>query len=127
MIGINFISTNNFDLENFKDLENFTDAYPDFQHVVLKNEQELDLLLKLIGIEMPVASNMKNSDFEKYWNISEFKFQEFKEGDFEAFYKKWIEYSGRENNMDEFGSLLFLKIKSSIWNLKSYRIIIKEL
>ena len=46
----NFIASANFDLNNFKDVEKFVDTYPDFQTVILTDENELKLLLELIGI-----------------------------------------------------------------------------
>ena len=46
--------------------------------------------------------------------------------EFELFYKKWIEISGRENNMDEFGNLIFLQGMSPKWNKMTHRLIVKE-
>ena len=121
-----FIASDNFNLNDFKDAEKFADAFPDFQTVVLKNEQELYLLLKLIGIEKIDAHELKASEFTKFWNISEYYLPEFNEEEFDMFYKKWLAVSGRENNIDEFGNLIFLQGMSPKWNKKTYRLVVKE-
>ena len=126
MMNFNFIASDDFDLNNFKDVEKFVDAYPDFQTVVLNDEEELNLLLKHIGIERLDSCEIKSTEFTKYWNLSEFHLPEFKEEEFELFYKKWIEISGRENNMDEFGNLIFLQGMSPKWNKMTHRLIVKE-
>ena len=126
MMNFNFIASDDFDLNNFKYVEKFVDAYPDFQTVVLNDEEELNLLLKLIGIERLDSCEIKSTEFTKYWNLSEFHLPEFKEEEFELFYKKWIEISGRENNMDEFGNLIFLQGMSPKWNKMTHRLIVKE-
>lgn len=126
MMNFNFIASDDFDLNDFKDVEKFVDSYPDFQTVVLNDEEELNLLLKLIGIERYNSCEIKSTEFTKYWNLSEFYLPEFNEEEFELFYKKWIEISGRENNMDEFGNLIFLQGMSPKWNKMTHRLIVKE-
>ena len=121
-----FIASDNFNLNDFKDVEKFADAFPDFQTVVLKNEQELNLLLKLIGIKKTDAHELKASAFTKYWNISECYLPEFNDEEFELFYKKWLAVTGRDNNMDEFGNLIFLQGMSPKWNKMTYRLIVKN-
>ena len=125
-MNFNFIASDDFDLNDFKDVEKFVDSYPDFQTVVLNDEEELNLLLKHIGIERLDSCEIKNTEFTKYWNLSEFHLPEFNEEEFELFYKKWIEISGRENNMDEFGNLIFLQGMSPKWNKMAHRLIVKE-
>ena len=63
-MGINFIASDNFDT-NKLDLEKFLNEYPDFQSVELIDENQLELLLKLLGINEVVAHEMDNSDFSK--------------------------------------------------------------
>lgn len=125
-MNFNFIARNNFDLNDFKSVEKFVDSYPDFQTIVLNNEQELNLLLKLIGIEKINANKLKGTEFTKYWNLSEFQLPEFNQKEFDLFYEKWIEISGRDNNMDELGNLVFLQGMSPKWNKLSHRLIVKE-
>tara|TARA_R110002049_G_scaffold275995_1_gene454129 strand:+ start:64 stop:447 length:384 start_codon:yes stop_codon:yes gene_type:complete len=126
MMNFNFIASDDFDLNVFKDVEKFVDSYPDFQTVVLNDEEELKLLLKHIGIERLDSCEIKSTEFTKYWNLSEYHLPELNEEEFELFYKKWIEISGRENNMDEFGNLIFLQGMSPKWNKMTHRLIVKE-
>lgn len=48
------------------------------------------------------------------------------EEEYYSFYAKWLEMSKRENQMDEYGSLLFLQGLSSNWNKLKHRLIVKE-
>lgn len=121
-----FIGCDEFDLNSFKSVNKFLDSYPDFQTIVLNNDQELNLLLQHIGIEKVDTYDIKSAEFSKYWNLTEFQLPEFSEEAFELFYEKWIDISGRENNMDEFGSLIFLQGISPTWNKMNYRLIVKE-
>ena len=124
MMNFIFIAGEDFDLNDFKDIEIFFDSYPDFQSVVLNDEEELNLLLGHIGIEPRDSHEVKSKYFTKYWNLSEYHLPEFNE-EFDLFYKKWIAISGRTNNMDEFGSLIFLQGLSTRWNKMNHRIIVK--
>ena len=126
MTHFNFIASNNFDLNNFKDVEIFVDNYPDFQTVSLRDEDELKLLFELMGINEFIDHELNNSEFTKYWDLSNFKLPELDEEQFDDFYKNWVDSSQRDNNMDEFGSLIFLQGLSSKWNKLNHRIVVKE-
>lgn len=125
-MNFNFIASNKLDLNDFKNVEKFVDSYPDFQTVVLNNEYELNLLLDLVGIKNVKPLELEGPEFSKYWNLSDFRLPEFNKEQFELFYEKWIEISGRDNNMDEFGNLILLQGMSPKWNKLDYRLIVKE-
>ena len=126
MIHFNFIASNTFDLKNFNGLERFVNSYPDFQTIFLNDENELKLLLELIGIKNCNSKVINNSEFSKYWDLSSFKLPEYNEIEFDQFYEKWIKKSSRGNNMDEYGSLFFLQGLSKKWNKLSYRFVVRE-
>jgi hypothetical protein len=126
MMNFNFIASNRLELDDFKDIEKFVDSYPDFQTVFLKDEFELNMLLQLIGIEKIIPQELNGSEFSKYWDLSNFKLPEFNEEQFDQFHKKWLEESCRENNMDEYGNLIFLQGLSKQWNKMRHRLIVKE-
>jgi hypothetical protein len=126
MMNFNFIASNRLELDDFKDIEKFVDSYPDFQTVFLKDEIELNLLLQLIGIEKIIPQELNELEFSKYWDLSKFKFPEFNEEQFDQFYKKWLHKSCRDNNMDEYGNLIFLQGLSKQWNQMKHRSIVKE-
>jgi hypothetical protein len=125
-MNFNFIASNEFALKDFSHIEKFIKAYPDFQTVTLKDENELKLLLKLMEIEELKDHELVNSQFSKYWDLSHFKLPEFNKEQFDQFYKRWIERSQRDNNMDEYGNLIFLVGLSPKWNKLNYRLIIME-
>jgi len=122
----NFIAGNILDLGNFLDLGKFVETYPDFQTVTLNDENELKLLLELLGINEFYAHELMDSEFSKYWDLSTSKLPELSEDQFDQFHRNWISKSQRENNMDEYGSLFFLQGLSSNWNKLDYRLIVKE-
>ena len=126
MVHFNFIAGNKFELDDFKSIDKFVESYSVFQTVFLKNEEELTLLLKLLGIEEINSQKLSNSEFSKYWDLSNFKVPEFNEKQFDEFYENWIKDSNRENSMDEYGSLIFLQGLSQKWNNLAYRIIVQE-
>ena len=126
MIHLNFIAGNKFNLEDFKDPERFVNSFPDFQTVGLNDENELILLLELIGIENCMSKTINESEFSLYWDLSDFKLPEFNEKEFDQFYEDWIEKSCRDNNMTEYGSLIFLQGLSKKWNKFDYRLVVKE-
>jgi hypothetical protein len=126
MMHFNFIASDNFDLNSLNDVNTFVDNYPDFQTVVLLDEDQLKLLLELMGIREFSSFELSNGEFSKYWDLSHFKFPDLDDRQFEQFYKNWIQKSNRDNNMDEYGSLIFLQGLSSKWNRLNHRLIVKE-
>ena len=125
-MNFNFIASNRFELNDFKDIEKFVDTYPGFQTVTLDNELELELLLKLMGIDEFKHHELVDSEFSKYWNLSAFKLPELTKEQFDQFYEQWLDRSKRDNNMDEYGNLIFLYGLSTKWNKLKYRLIVKE-
>jgi hypothetical protein len=122
----NFVAGDKLDLGSFKDIGKFVDDYPDFQALELNDENELKLLLELMGINDTVCNELNNSEFSKYWDLSAFKLPELDDRQFDQFYKNWIQKSNRDNNMDEYGNLIFLQGLSSKWNKLNYRLIVGE-
>ncbi|MFA6246745.1 MAG: hypothetical protein WC615_07385 [Mucilaginibacter sp.] len=122
----NFIAGDQFSIGTLDDLEKFIAIYPDFQTVMLADENELTLLLKLMGMPEFVSQNLNNSDFSKFWDLSGFKLPELDNQQFDKFYENWIQKSHRENNMDEYGNLIFLQGLSTKWNKLKYRLIVKS-
>ena len=126
MMNFNFIASDNFELTDLNDIEKFVDRFPDFQTVTFKDENQLRLLLDLIGIKNPPVEILDKFEFEKIWNLSDFKLPEYNEEQFDNFYREWLRISGRNNNMDEYGNLIFLQGLSTQWNKMKSRLIVKE-
>lgn len=126
MMHFNFIASDKLDLLDFEDIEKFVDAFPDFQTVTLNDESELKLLLDLMGIKELNEHKLDVPEFSKYWDLSAYKLPEFTKEQFDQFYRDWINKSGRDNNMDEYGNLIFLHGLSLQWNKLNYRLVVKE-
>ncbi|WP_196893143.1 hypothetical protein [Aureivirga marina] len=121
----NFFAGNDFKERYLDDIECFVEHFVDFNFVFM-DEKELEILLSLIGIPKPKWIEIDSDDYSKYYDFSGFKLPEFTEDDFKNFYEKWINKSNRNNNMDEYGSLLFLQQFSKRWNQRKFRIIVVE-
>jgi hypothetical protein len=124
--NFNFIASDKLDLKSFENVGKFVDDFPDFQTVVINDENELKLLLELMGIHDIVPNELKTSEFSKLWDLSSYKLPELSNEQFDQFYSTWIQKSNRSNNMDEYGNLIFLQGLSSKWNKMNYRLVVKE-
>jgi len=120
-----FIACDQFTIGTLDDVEEFVANYPDFQTVVLADENELIMLLKLIKIPEIVTHDLNNSEFSKFWDLSRFMLPELDNQQFDKFYETWIQKSHRENNMDEYGNFIFLQGLSTKWNKLKYRLIVR--
>lgn len=120
-----FIACDQFTIGTLDNVEEFVATYPDFQTIVLIDENELLLLLKLIEIPEIVSHSLHNSEFSKFWDLSRFTLPELDDQQFEKFYEDWIQKSHRKNNMDEYGNLIFLQGLTTKWNKLKYRLIVK--
>jgi len=125
-VEFNFIACDQFDIHTLDDVEKFFVNYPDFQTVVLADENELKLLLKLMKISKFVSRNINNNDFSKFWDSSQFSLPELDNQQFDKFYENWIQESRRKNNMDEYGNLIFLQGLSTKWNKLKHRLVVKS-
>jgi len=122
----NFVATDDFEVSDFYDVGRFVDAYPDFQNVYLKDATEFNMLLELIGIPNPVSVELDAPNYPRYWDHSAFKLPEYDQEQFDLFYEEWLRKSGRDNNMDEYGNIIFLQGMSSKWNKLKYRLVVEE-
>jgi len=122
----NFVASDHFDTRVLDSVEDFVNHFPDFQTVWLTDENELRLLMELLGIDEFRVHEVKNSEFNKYWDLSNFKFPVMNEEQFDKFYENWIEKSNSENDMNNYGQLIFLQGLSEKWNSLKYRLVIKE-
>ncbi|MFM2307012.1 MAG: hypothetical protein RLZZ367_1681 [Bacteroidota bacterium] len=113
------------DITVFNSVETFIECYPDSQTVVLADENELDVLLNLIGVNRGLGCVLNNTDFTVYWDISGYKLPELSDNQFDAFYEPWIKATGRPNNMDEYGALIFLQGLTKKWNSLKYRFVVR--
>ncbi|MBU1391162.1 MAG: hypothetical protein KJ856_21385 [Gammaproteobacteria bacterium] len=111
----------------FDSIEALDDVCEDFYSVVLSGSQQLELLLKLWGIEGYQKVELPESeDFESVIDISANKFPELSKDGFDDFYERWILESGRDSNMDEYGQLTFILGQANIWNQRPYKVVLSE-
>lgn len=124
MHHFHFIAGDNLEKSDFQDMERFVESFPDFQTVALDNESQLELLLNLMGIDESKGINLESGEFSKYWDLSNWQFPSFDEVQFNVFYTDWLSKSNRENNMDEYGNLIFLRGLTLKWNLHKFRLVV---
>lgn len=121
-----FIASNNFELDYLNSVDKFVQHFPDFQSVLLKDENELILLLERMGMNDVKVIKLDVPVYHKYWDLSNFKFPVFSQNEYDQLYQTWIEKSKREDNMNEYGSLIFLNGLSKKWNQLNCRLVISE-
>lgn len=122
----NFIASDHFDTTILYTIDSFVDDFPDFQTVWLADENELLLLLQRLGFSDIPVYTPDNPIFSKYWDLSSFKFPVLTGESYNEFYDNWIRHTGRENTMNEYGSLLFLQGLTPEWNQRKYRLVMLE-
>lgn len=94
--------------------------------VFLATEEELTILLALVGIDLALATELPSSVFIRAFDISGQQFKTFSAKEFESLYQDWLQRTGRENNMDEYGQLVFIKGKLQQWNSLTHRLLVQE-
>ncbi len=122
----NFAASDHFNFDSLNSIEGFVNNYPDFQTVWLADENELLLLLDLMGIQEVIGFDLNNAAFTKYWDLSNFRLPELNTIQFDKFYDDWILRTSRDTSMNEYGCLIFLQELSTKWNSLKYRFIVKE-
>ena len=122
----NFIASDHFDTAVLHTIDSFVDHFPGLQTVWLADENELLLLLQQLGFSDIPVYTFDNLFFCKYWDLSAFQFPVFTGESYDHFYENWIQHTGRENTMNEYGSLLFLQGLAPEWNQRKYRLVILE-
>ncbi|MES0447628.1 MAG: hypothetical protein ABUJ92_13915 [Desulfobacterales bacterium] len=113
-----------FDVNLFENLETFTDAHPDFYEVCLDNENEFLSLIKIMGLNLPASVYLNNEDFVSVIDLSNQSLPEFTKDEFDSFYLQWLKETGRDNNMDEYGQLIFLQGVSVTMNKAKSRFVL---
>ncbi len=112
-----FASTKFVEEKDFESLLSFADKCPEFFEVVLSKESELEVLFRLLGLEHVVQTELARSDdFEVLYDYSSQKLPEWTIEQFDDFYGKWLEQTGRESDMDEYGQLIFIQGHAANWN-----------
>ena len=107
-------------------LDALTQSCEELFPVVLESQNELEILLKLLGLSDWEQVHLTGKDFSEAFDYSTLHLPRLGESDFELFYQKWLGLSGRESSMDEYGQLLFLRSCASAWNQKKHRFVLCE-
>lgn len=113
--------------ESFVGIIEFVESFPVFYDVVLDNEHELEILLNLIGLSLPIKETFEgNNDFEALYDISNQNMKDFSKDGFDSFYDEWIKETQRQNTMDEYGQLIFIYGQANSWNKMLHKFILQE-
>jgi hypothetical protein len=122
-----FASSNEPGLIAASSLESLEGVCDQFFAVALANDEELELLMRLLGIRSFSKTTLPaNDDFTALFDYSDTFLPQLNCADFDVFYRKWLRLSGRESTMDEYGQLVFLQGHAVNWNTKSYRFVLLE-
>jgi len=121
-----FFASDNWDRTWLSTPEAFVQNLPANQSVYLNNSEELVLLARLMDLPAPKWNVLDGAFISQFWDISAYQLPEFNKAQFEEFYENWMKESGRENTMDEYGSLIFMEGLTPEWNKRRFRWIGEE-
>jgi hypothetical protein len=122
-----FASSNGPSLVASASLESLETECDEFFAVVLAGDDELALLMSLLGVEPLTKTSLSpGADFSALFDYSGNLLPQLSGENFDAFYEEWLRKSGRESNMDEYGQLIFLQGRAANWNSKPSRFILRE-
>lgn len=122
-----FASCNVTGLAAAVSLESLERECDQFFSVALANDEELKLLMGLLGIRSLTKTTLSaNDDFSAFFDYSASLLPSLNGADFDTFYEQWLRVSGRESTMDEYGQLVFLQGHAANWNAKSSRFVLLE-
>lgn len=120
-----FASSNALNDEALNSIEALDNICDDFFEIVLSSKAELNILLDLLGIKSVVEQELAASeDFEILYDYSETMLPELSTEDFDRFYEKWLQKTGRESDMDEYGQLTFIQGQAASWNKRTKRFVL---
>jgi hypothetical protein len=121
-----FASSNSVSEKDFASLVTFDDNFGEWFEVVLANEKELEMLFSLLGVDRIQKITLTDSeDFEKLYDYSQLSLPEYNIEQFDSFYENWLEMTGRESDMDEYGQLIFIQGHAVEWNKNAKRIVLQ--
>jgi len=126
MFHFSFSGSNNFEVKQLYDLELFVNSNPNFQSVYMNNDKELEVFLELIGLQDFNWIQLQNAPFIKYADISNYKFPEMDDVQYQKFFELWISKSKREHNIDEWANFIFLSGGAKEFNKRSTRVLLLE-
>ena len=117
-----FVATDTIDTAFLNELEL---RYETQETVVLESHSELETLLKLLGSSLSKKIPSEINDVKEGWFLSG-SITEFSKEEFDEFYDVWLKQTKRDNDMDEYGQLLFLNSLSSKLNKSKYKLVLNE-
>ena len=74
----------------------------------------------LKSMDLPGIDDVENS-----WVLSQ-EIKHFDDSEFDVFYQEWLQQTGRDNNMDEYGQLLHLNSFGVTLNQANHKIVLQE-
>ena len=103
------------------------EACDEYFPVTLESDDELRMLMNLLGVACLVDTPLVSSeDFSVVFDFSAAKLPQLSEEDFDKIYVEWLNRSGRQSTMDEYGQLIFLQGRGESWNSKANLFVLLE-
>ena len=122
MKHFSFVASDTIESDFLNDLE----ARFAFQEtIVLDSKLELEVLLNLLGLSLSPIKLTRIDDVDGAW-LLQGKLTDYNDSEFDELYQQWLSETKRDNNMDEYGQLLFLSGFSEKFNSARYRIVLSE-
>lgn len=112
---------------DFKTTDTYLAHCSGFHSVLLTSEDELTLLFELLGFRQVIKRSLVSSEaFDQSYDLSEHRYPVFDLADYDNFYQAWLDKTGRQGSMAEYGQLVFIQGQAEVWNKLRYRLVLHE-
>ncbi len=122
MSQYSFIAANSIDILTINDVASRSQIQC---RISLNSLNDLSDLLGYFGSGLTIAPQLEIEDVRELWSTSQ-PLEQKSEQEFDAFYEAWINETGRDNSMDEYGQLMQLNAFISQFNAAQYKLIAVE-
>lgn len=121
-----FDATDDYADADFTSMDSYMEHCHGFHSVLLAADEELMILLALLGFDKPDKKQLTNSDdFDFLYDLSEQHYPAFDQEHYDQFYQSWLNKTGRQASMGEYNQLVFVQGQSELWNNKRHRLVLR--
>ena len=106
-------------------LNSLEERYELEEVVTFESVGELKIFIDLLDAKLVQTPFQNIQNVDSSWIINGV-LKSFSEAEFELFYQKWIDLTGRDNTMDEYGQLICFNSAIDKLNKESHRVVLQN-
>jgi len=122
LIHFSFVPLQKLDLVILNNLE---ERYEIEDGLTLSSTDELKIFVDLLGGKLTESPFEKLLEVDASWLITD-ALKPVCENEFDSFYQKWLELTGRDNNMDEYGQLICFNSFVGKLNQATHKVVLQN-